>query len=386
MVQMNFARKEVKCKIVYYGPGLSGKTTNIEVIHDKAPSGNRGELTSIATEGDRTLFFDFMPLDLGKVHGMDTKFKLYTVPGQVYYNSTRKLVLQGADGVVFVADSQRKKLQENIESLENLKTNLAEYGLDIATIPLILQYNKRDLPDIMSVEEMNEKMNPWGCPHFEAVAFQGVGVFPTLKTLVGMVLEKVNAPASGGGTVGAPPKRPTGAAIGAPGITSTATPPPTDLKKGSTPFPTKAPGFGGAGMPQSASNTPIAPKITSNTASTPTSTLPPRPGGMAPPPPRPGGMAPPPRPGGMTSPSGGPPLRPGGMTSPSGGPPPRPGGVMPPPSGGAPRPGGVMPLPSGGPPRPGGIMPPPKVGAPSPQQPLRPGGTMPPISPMKKKE
>ncbi|RME72185.1 MAG: GTPase [Planctomycetota bacterium] len=192
MVQINFARKEVNCKIVYYGCGLSGKTTNLEVVHEKAPSDRKGELTSIATEGDRTLFFDFMPLDLGKVGGMSTKFQLYTVPGQVYYNATRKLVLQGADGVVFVADSQRSKLEENIESLKNLEENLRENGLDIRKIPLVIQYNKRDLPDAMPVEELDEKLNWYGCPTFEAVAIRGEGVFPTLKKLSAMVLAKLN--------------------------------------------------------------------------------------------------------------------------------------------------------------------------------------------------
>jgi signal recognition particle receptor subunit beta len=192
MVQVNFARKEVNCKIVYYGPGLSGKTTNIEVIYEKAPKDNRGELTSIATEGDRTLFFDFMPLELGNVAGMNTKFQLYTVPGQVYYNSTRKLVLQGADGIVFVADSQVNKLDENLESLQNLEENLREYGMDIATMPIVLQYNKRDLPNIMSVEFMNEKLNKWSHAYHEATAFQGIGVFQTLKTLAGMVLDSIN--------------------------------------------------------------------------------------------------------------------------------------------------------------------------------------------------
>ncbi|MEK7487064.1 MAG: GTPase domain-containing protein, partial [Planctomycetota bacterium] len=192
MVQVNFARKEVNCKIVYYGPGLSGKTTNIEVIYDKAPKENRGELTSIATEGDRTLFFDFMPLELGNVAGMNTKFQLYTVPGQVYYNSTRKLVLQGADGIVFVADSQVNKLEENLESLQNLEENLREYGMDIATMPIVLQYNKRDLPNVMSLELMNEKLNKWSHPYFEAIAFQGIGVFQTLKALAGTVLDSIN--------------------------------------------------------------------------------------------------------------------------------------------------------------------------------------------------
>ena len=192
MVQINFALKEVNCKIVYYGPGLSGKTTNLEVVHQKAPDTSVGDLTSIATEGDRTLFFDFLPLNLGQVAGMKTKFQIYTVPGQVYYNSTRKLVLQGADGVVFVADSKRGKMNENIESLKNLEENLKEHGLDIANTPIILQYNKRDLPDVYTVEEMEEALNAWDAPHFEAVARDGKGVFPTLKRLAGMVLESLN--------------------------------------------------------------------------------------------------------------------------------------------------------------------------------------------------
>jgi signal recognition particle receptor subunit beta len=192
MVQINFARKEVNCKIVYYGPGLSGKTTNLEIVHQKAPSNRKGELTSIATEGDRTLFFDFMPLDLGKVGGMNTKFQLYTVPGQVYYNATRKLVLQGADGVIFVADSQKDQLEQNKESLENLKDNLAEQGIDIATIPLVIQYNKRDLPDIMDIETMQKEVNIYGAPYYEAVATEGQGVFPTLKKLSGLVLDTLN--------------------------------------------------------------------------------------------------------------------------------------------------------------------------------------------------
>jgi signal recognition particle receptor subunit beta len=192
MVQINFANKEIQCKVVYYGPGMSGKTTNLEVVHDKAPNTSKGELTSIATEGDRTLFFDFMPLDLGNIAGIKTKFQLYTVPGQVYYNSTRKLVLQGVDGVVFVADSQAEKIEENIEAIENLKTNLKEYGRDLTSIPVVIQYNKRDLPTAMPIEELEKKINPMGCPTFEAVASTGEGVFPTLKALASLVLESIN--------------------------------------------------------------------------------------------------------------------------------------------------------------------------------------------------
>ena len=192
MVQINFSLKEVNCKIVYYGPGLSGKTTNLEVVHQKAPQTSVGDLTSIATEGDRTLFFDFLPLNLGQVAGMKTKFQIYTVPGQVYYNSTRKLVLQGADGVVFVADSKRGKMDENIESLKNLEENLKEHGLSFDTLPVVLQYNKRDLPEVYSVEELEQELNPGNFPHVEAVARSGEGVFPTLKKLAGMVLQSLN--------------------------------------------------------------------------------------------------------------------------------------------------------------------------------------------------
>ena len=192
MVQINFALKEVNCKVVYYGPGMSGKTTNLEIVHQKAPEENKGELTSISTDGDRTLFFDFMPLDLGNVAGMRTKFQLYTVPGQVYYNSTRKLVLQGVDGVIFIADSDPEKMDENIESYANLIENLAEYGKDVRELPHVIQYNKRDLPTALSVSEMDKRMNKFGVPTFEAVAYTGEGVFPTLKTLAAMVLESID--------------------------------------------------------------------------------------------------------------------------------------------------------------------------------------------------
>lgn len=192
MVQINFAKKEVSCKVVYYGPGLSGKTTNLEIIYKKAPEGNKGKMTSVATEGDRTLFFDFLPLDIGKVGGMNTKFQLYTVPGQVYYNSTRKLVLQGVDGVIFVANSQKGMMDENIESLKNLEENLREQGIKISEIPLVIQYNKRDLPDAIPVAEMEAKLNALKAPTCEASAFKGEGVFPTLKLTAAIVLERLN--------------------------------------------------------------------------------------------------------------------------------------------------------------------------------------------------
>ena len=188
MVQINFAAREINCKIVYYGPGLSGKTTNLEMIHTRIPNTHRGDLTSIATEGDRTLFFDFLPLDLGKVAGMNTRFHLYTVPGQVYYNATRKLVLQGVDGVIFVADSQQGKMQENIESLRNLEENLREYGLDLASVPVVMQYNKRDLPNVIPIEELEAQLNYMNFPWFEATAITGEGVFPTLKKCAEEVL------------------------------------------------------------------------------------------------------------------------------------------------------------------------------------------------------
>ena len=187
-MQINFGTREVSCKIVYYGPGLGGKTTNLRIVHEKAPEGNRGNLTSIATDGDRTLFFDFLPIELGSVRGMRTKFQLYTVPGQVYYNATRKLVLAGADGVVFVADSQKQKMAENKESLANLAENLREHGADIHEIPIVLQYNKRDLEDIESVETMDAEINTLNAPSFEAVAVSGEGVFPTLRACLKLVL------------------------------------------------------------------------------------------------------------------------------------------------------------------------------------------------------
>ena len=209
MVQINFAQKQVNAKIVYYGPGMSGKTTNLEVVHQRAPTANRGDLTSISTDGDRTLFFDFMPLDLGTVAGMRTCFQIYTVPGQVYYNSTRKLVLQGVDGVVFVADSSGSMVQENLESLKNLEQNLNEYGKSLASLPHVIQYNKRDLPDAMTVEELNRLMNAHNAPCFEAVANTGQGVFPTLKALAARVLETIHT----GSRSGAPAQAPTAAPL-----------------------------------------------------------------------------------------------------------------------------------------------------------------------------
>jgi len=223
MVQINFAQKQVNAKIVYYGPGMSGKTTNLEVVHQRAPTANRGDLTSISTDGDRTLFFDFMPLDLGTVAGMRTCFQIYTVPGQVYYNSTRKLVLQGVDGVVFVADSSAAMVQENLESLKNLEQNLNEYGKSLASLPHVVQFNKRDLPDAMSVEELNRLLNSHNAPSFEAIANTGQGVFPTLKALAARVLETIHTGARPGGPAqsAAPTPAPFAAAPASPAAAGT---------------------------------------------------------------------------------------------------------------------------------------------------------------------
>ncbi len=190
MVSINYSSREVNCKIVYYGPGLSGKTTNLQYVHAKVPKKTRGDLISLATDADRTLYFDFLPINIGAINGFATKFQLYTVPGQVFYNATRKLVLRGVDGVVFVGDSQRSKKEENIESLNNLKENLVEYGYDIMTLPIVLQYNKRDLPDVMSIAELQADLNWNNLPFFEASAVKGVGVFDTLKLITKLVLNK----------------------------------------------------------------------------------------------------------------------------------------------------------------------------------------------------
>src|ERR1700752_1294113 len=181
MTFINYASREINCKIVYYGPGLCGKTTDLQYIFDSTAPQARGKLISLATETDRTLFFDFMPLELGTVRGFKTRFHLYTVPGQVFYDASRKLILKGVDGVVFVADSQVERMEANMESVENLRVNLAEQGYDLNRIPYVVQYNKRDLPNAMSVEEMRKIINPRNVPDYEAVAPTGVGVFDTLK-------------------------------------------------------------------------------------------------------------------------------------------------------------------------------------------------------------
>jgi len=192
MANINYAFKEISCKIVYYGPGLCGKTTNLQAIHAGVPPKFRGELVSLATEQDRTLFFDFLALDLGEVRGFKTKFQLYTVPGQVYYNATRRLVLRGVDGIVFVADSRPESMEDNRESLANLRENLESYGLNLDAMPWVIQYNKRDLSNVVAREEMEAILNPDQVPSQEAVATKGIGVKETLKAIAAQVLRRLS--------------------------------------------------------------------------------------------------------------------------------------------------------------------------------------------------
>ena len=188
MTFINYASREINCKIVYYGPGLCGKTTNIQWIYEQAHPEKRGKLVSLATETDRTLFFDFLPLDMGMVKGFKVRFHLYTVPGQVFYDASRKLILRGCDGVIFVADSQRARMEANIESIANLATNLKENGFDIRTIPYVLQLNKRDMPSAAPADEMERLLRFRNEPMIEAVANQGTGVIETLKACARQIL------------------------------------------------------------------------------------------------------------------------------------------------------------------------------------------------------
>jgi signal recognition particle receptor subunit beta len=191
MALVNYAAREINCKIVYYGTGLGGKTTNLKYIHSQLAPTTRGELISLATETERTLFFDFLPLDLGSVQGFKTRFSLYTVPGQVEYNASRKLILNGVDGIIFVADSDVMRAKENIESLQNMIENLAEYNLTLDNIPWVLQYNKRDLANAMPIERLEKDCNVRGVPSFEAVASEGLGVFATLKAISKLILNRL---------------------------------------------------------------------------------------------------------------------------------------------------------------------------------------------------
>jgi signal recognition particle receptor subunit beta len=225
MSMINYASREINCKLVYYGPGLGGKTTNLEFVYNKVSPNSRGKLISLATETERTLFFDFLPVDLGTIRGFKTRFHLYTVPGQVYYNASRKLILKGVDGVVFVADSQIERMEANIESMQNLYDNMAQHGYNLTTIPFLIQYNKRDLPNAATIRELQAALNPgWSvedaarqkpasdpyhegeslveqldgqwverAPYFEAVAMTGEGVFDTLKAVSKLVLKSLGS-------------------------------------------------------------------------------------------------------------------------------------------------------------------------------------------------
>jgi signal recognition particle receptor subunit beta len=190
---INFAAREINCKIVYYGAGLGGKTTNLQVIYQKTAEQQKGKMISLATETERTLFFDFLPLDLGSVRGFKTRIHLYTVPGQVFYDASRKLILRGVDGIVFVADSQEQRMDANVEALDNLMSNLQEHGYDFNKIPYVLQLNKRDLPNILSPDALNKELRKKNEAVIEAVAFQGVGVFETLKEIARQVLTELKA-------------------------------------------------------------------------------------------------------------------------------------------------------------------------------------------------
>jgi hypothetical protein len=190
---INFAAREINCKIVYYGAGLGGKTTNLQMIYQKTAEQQKGKMISLATETERTLFFDFLPLDLGNVRGFKTRIHLYTVPGQVFYDASRKLILRGVDGIVFVADSQEQRMDANVEALDNLMSNLKEHGYDFNKIPYVLQLNKRDLPNILSVESLSKELKKKNEPILEAVAFQGSGVFETLKEIAKQVLTELKA-------------------------------------------------------------------------------------------------------------------------------------------------------------------------------------------------
>ena len=198
MSLVNFTSREITCKIVYYGPGRSGKTTNLHYVYERVPETRRGRMVSLATQTDRTLFFDFLPIDLGQISGFSTRFQLYTVPGQVYYNATRRLVLQGADGVVFVADSQARQLQENIESFQDLHQNLSEQSVDPRSIPLVIQYNKQDLPRdlILTTTELSDAINFRGVPDYAGDALHGPGVFETLRGISEIVLKRLSTPSS----------------------------------------------------------------------------------------------------------------------------------------------------------------------------------------------
>jgi signal recognition particle receptor subunit beta len=194
---INYLSREINCKLVYYGPGLCGKTTNLQFIYNKTAPDAKGKMISLATEQERTLFFDFLPISLGEIRGFRTRFHLYTVPGQVFYDASRKLILKGVDGVIFVADSQIERIEANLESLENLRTNLSEQGYALEKLPFVIQYNKRDLPSAAPVEELRQTLNTMGVPDYEAVAAKGDGVFDTLKAITKLVLTELKKSSGG---------------------------------------------------------------------------------------------------------------------------------------------------------------------------------------------
>jgi signal recognition particle receptor subunit beta len=246
MVLFNYSTKELTAKVVYYGPGLCGKTTNLQWIHEKLPIKNKGKMLSLATETDRTLFFDFLPIELGSIRGMRTRIQLYTVPGQVFYNATRRMVLKGADCVVFVCDSQEPMLDANLESLENLRQNLEANEIDPDEIPMVLQFNKRDLPNALPVEILAEKLNPRGVPYFEAIALRGRGVEETLKGATTLVFRHLASRYGGAGEGPGPPlgpARPATATVALrPGAGATTEPPrPMPTRSMAAPFPASPP-------------------------------------------------------------------------------------------------------------------------------------------------
>ncbi len=225
MVLFNYSTKELTAKVVYYGPGLCGKTTNLQWVHEKLPIKNKGKMLSLATETDRTLFFDFLPIEIGTIRGMKTRIQLYTVPGQVFYNATRRMVLKGADAVCFVCDSQEAMLDANLESYENMRQNLEANEIDPDEIPVVLQYNKRDLPNALPIEILNERMNPHNYPFYEAIAVKGIGVEDTLKAVTKLVFKSLSVKYGDGAAAPSPPGR-------APGP-----PRATPLPRGGTPGP-----------------------------------------------------------------------------------------------------------------------------------------------------
>jgi mutual gliding-motility protein MglA len=245
MVLVSYTGKEINAKLVFYGPGLCGKTTNLEYIYGSIPSNSRGKMVSMKTKTERTLFFDFLPIELGELAGFKTRFLLYTVPGQVYYNATRKLVLKGVDAIVFVADSGRGKMEENLESFENLRENLSEHGLSLDEIPYVIQYNKRDLPDVYSVEELDAELNKQGVPSFEAVATKGDGVFDTFKVVSKLLLAKlskeIGAPVKAATLPGAPPAAQAPPAQKPPVLPEATQPPPAIRDETIPPGPPPAP-------------------------------------------------------------------------------------------------------------------------------------------------